>query len=124
MLDQVSLLRECYKVADKTGYEHEPVYMSPVDAQARGIKDGDMVKIFNQRGAVVAGARVTPRTQTGVVHLYQGSWYDPVNPQNPSLDKSGCVQVLMHSKGQSPGWAEKVPDCSAWVQIEKYVEGS
>jgi trimethylamine-N-oxide reductase (cytochrome c) len=124
MYDQISLLRECYKVEDKDGYQHEPATISWADAEARGIKDGDIIRIFNDRGAVLAGAKVTKGLLPGVVKLHQGCWYDPADPSNPFLDKAGCCQALIHSKGQSPGWAEKIPDVTAWVQIEKYMEGS
>jgi hypothetical protein len=55
----------------------------------------------------------------GVVKLYQGSWYDPVNPRNPYLDRSGCCNVLTHAEGQSE-FARCVPDVTAGVEAERW----
>jgi anaerobic selenocysteine-containing dehydrogenase len=117
--DNVSFLRECYKVRDSEGYEHEPLYISTADAAARGIKDGDIVKVYNDRGAVLAGAKVTPTLRSGVVRLYEGAWFDPVDPQNPYLDRSGCCNVLTHTNGQSE-FGRCVPDVTALVEVEKW----
>jgi trimethylamine-N-oxide reductase (cytochrome c) len=37
----------------------EPCYINPDDAKERGIKDGDVVRVFNDRGQLLAGAVVT-----------------------------------------------------------------
>jgi anaerobic selenocysteine-containing dehydrogenase len=41
--------------------------ISAADAQARGIVDGDRVRVFNQRGDIFLKARVDGRVQPGVV---------------------------------------------------------
>jgi biotin/methionine sulfoxide reductase len=55
----------------------EPVRLNPGDAQARGIGDGDIVRLFNDRGACLAGARLSDRVMPGIVQLSTGAWYDP-----------------------------------------------
>ncbi|NLB88043.1 MAG: molybdopterin-dependent oxidoreductase, partial [Syntrophomonadaceae bacterium] len=50
------------------------VDISPKDAEARGIKDGDMVKVFNDRGHVVLRARVTEGIKEGCINIYEGYW--------------------------------------------------
>ena len=55
----------------------EPVRLNPGDAQARGIGDGDIVRLFNDRGACLAGAKLCDRVMPGVVQLSTGAWYDP-----------------------------------------------
>jgi anaerobic selenocysteine-containing dehydrogenase len=50
------------------------VFISPVDASARGIATGDPIRVFNTRGAVEAWAHVTPSEQPGSVTLYEGWW--------------------------------------------------
>jgi trimethylamine-N-oxide reductase (cytochrome c) len=117
MYDNVSLLRDCYKVAGPDGYEHEPVYISPADASARGIKDRDIVRVFNDRGAVLAGARITKTLLPSVVQLHQAAWYEPADPRNPYLEKNGSCNVLTHSQGQSD-FARITPDVTANVQVE------
>jgi len=90
-------LREKYAVKGR-----EPIWMNPIDAEARGIADGDMVRVFNDRGAVLAGAVVTDRIRPGVVRLNEGGWYDPAEPGvEGALDKYGCANVLTVDKGTS-----------------------
>ena len=68
----------------------------PQDAEARGIKHGDVVKLYNDRAAVLLGAYVTERVRPGVVHSYEGaSRYEPIERGNPdSPDRGGCVNLL------------------------------
>ena len=56
--DDISWTREVptCKVKGWDGYLYEPVWIHPVDAAKRGIKDGDIVKIYNERGIVLGGA--------------------------------------------------------------------
>jgi biotin/methionine sulfoxide reductase len=56
----------------------EPVWINPQDAAARDIADGDVVRLYNQRGACLAGAVVTDRVMPGVVQLATGAWYSPL----------------------------------------------
>ncbi|WP_370357313.1 molybdopterin-dependent oxidoreductase [Catenulispora sp. MAP12-49] len=56
----------------------EPVRIHPADAAPRGIADGDLVRIFNARGACLAGAVLTEGLRPGVVQLPTGAWFDPV----------------------------------------------
>jgi molybdopterin guanine dinucleotide-containing S/N-oxide reductase-like protein len=118
--DNVTFLRETYKVQDSTGYEHEPVYMNPEDAEARGIKDGDIVRVFNDRGAVLAGARLTHTMVPGAVQVYQAAWYTPDNPRDPYLEKNGSVNTLMNGDGQGPVFSRAAPNVTCLVQIEKW----
>ena len=55
----------------------EPVLINPADAGARGIADGDIVELFNDRGRCLAGARVTEDVARGCVFLWTGAWCDP-----------------------------------------------
>jgi molybdopterin-containing oxidoreductase family molybdopterin binding subunit len=48
--------------------------INPVDAQSRGIRDGDVVRIFNDRGQLKVRARLTESMKPGVVNCYQGGW--------------------------------------------------
>ncbi len=71
--------------------EPQAVTMNTNDAQERGITDGDMVKVFNDRGALVLPARVTERIMPGVVEIPQGAWYDP---DEDGVDRGGNPNVL------------------------------
>jgi anaerobic selenocysteine-containing dehydrogenase len=114
------LLRACYKVTGPDGVQHEPIYMSVVDAAARGIKDGDIVKVFNDRGATLAGARVMKSQHPGVVQLHQNAWFDPADGKNPAnLERAGCSNTLTNSAGQGD-YARCMPDVSALVEVQKW----
>ncbi len=50
------------------------VVIHPVDAQARGVADGNPVRVFNDRGAFVVSARVSDDVRQGVVVAPMGWW--------------------------------------------------
>ena len=66
----------------------EPVRIHPQDAAARGIAEGDIVRLYNDRGACLAGAVLSEALLPGVVQLSTGAWYDPVDP---AADTPFCV---------------------------------
>ncbi len=67
------------------------MWISPQDAMLRAIKDGDQVKVFNDRGALMITARVTKRIRPGVVSIPQGAWY---TPDEHGVCQRGCVNIL------------------------------
>lgn len=80
----------------------EPCRVNPADAAARGIGDGDVVLVANDRGRCLAGAVVTDAVRPGVVQMSTGAWYDPLDPADPdSLDKHGNPNVLTQDRGTS-----------------------
>jgi trimethylamine-N-oxide reductase (cytochrome c) len=96
-LNGSAVLRKKYTVQGR-----EPVLINPADAGERGIKDGDVVRIFNDRGQVLAGAIVTDKVRPGVLRLNEGGWYDPVEPGTlGTLDAYGSANVLSVDKGTS-----------------------
>ena len=58
----------------------EPIRIHPADAAARGITDGDVVLVSNDRGALLAGAVISDDVRPRVVQLSTGAWYDPYDP--------------------------------------------
>lgn len=94
--------------------------MHPDDAAERGIADGDIVKVFNDRGATLAGAIITDRIRPGVVVLPTGAWFDPENPAEPgSLDVHGNPNVLTRDIGTST-LAQGTSAHSCLVEVERY----
>ncbi|MBP8220111.1 MAG: dimethyl sulfoxide reductase subunit A [Aeromonadaceae bacterium] len=69
----------------------QEMWINPIDANVRGIKNGDLIRIFNDRGEVHIPAKVTPRILPGVVALGEGGWY---SPGKNKVDKGGCINVL------------------------------
>ena len=72
----------------------EPVLMHPEDAAARGLHAGQTVRIFNARGACLAGLQISDAIRPGVIQISTGAWYDPDgesclhgNPNTLTLDK-------------------------------------
>lgn len=80
----------------------EPVRIHPDDAAARGIADGDVVRVFNDRGSCLAGAMLTTDVRPRVVNLSTGAWYDPVDPARAdSPCAHGNPNVLTADRGTS-----------------------
>ncbi|MFD4367717.1 molybdopterin-dependent oxidoreductase [Rhodococcus sp. NPDC058521] len=80
----------------------EPIRMNPVDADARSLVSGDVVRVFNDRGACLAGVVVDADVRAGVVQLSTGAWYDPLDPSDPdSLCVHGNPNVLTADIGTS-----------------------
>ncbi len=90
------------------------LWINPLDAEARSISHGDMVRVFNQIGQTVVRAKVTPRIMPGVLSLPQGAWYEP---DENDLDKNGCINTLT-SQRPSP-LAKGNPQHTNLVQVEK-----
>jgi len=98
----------------------EPIRMNPADAAARGLRDGQVVRVFNARGAVAAGLRVTEDIRPGVVAMATGAWW---NPATPGASDAACLHgnpnVLTHDYGTSRlGQGSAAQSCL--VQIEAW----
>ncbi|MCC8047602.1 MAG: molybdopterin-dependent oxidoreductase [Oscillospiraceae bacterium] len=83
---------ETMKIRGKDGYQYEPVWLSPEEAEKRGIKTGDIVKVFNERGIVLCGAYVTPRLRPNVCYVDHGARLDPIDPGH--IDRGGCINSI------------------------------
>lgn len=92
----------------------QEVWINPIDATPRNIKNGDMIRIFNDRGEVQIHAKVTPRIMPGVVALSEGAWH---MPDKNGVDHAGCINVLTTQR-PSP-LAKGNPQHSNLVQVEK-----
>jgi trimethylamine-N-oxide reductase (cytochrome c) len=115
-LDNTSL-RQTYEVGAR-----EPIWINSEDAKARGITEGDVVRVFNDRGSLLAGALVTPRARAGVVVLHEGAWYDPEKPgETGAMCKHGLINVLTLDKGTSKLAQGNIAN-TALVQVEKFYQ--
>jgi molybdopterin guanine dinucleotide-containing S/N-oxide reductase-like protein len=81
------------------GHHYWIARLHPQDAEARGIADGDLVRLHNDRGGVICAGRLSERVRPGVVHSYESSAvYDPTGAPGLSDDRGGCVNVLTPSR--------------------------
>ncbi|HJD44278.1 MAG TPA: molybdopterin-dependent oxidoreductase [Candidatus Paenalcaligenes intestinipullorum] len=82
-------IREIMNVQDR-----EFVLMSQADADERGIKDGDLVEVYNDRGALIGGARVSDKIMKGVISIFEGAW---LSKDSKGRCNSGAVNILTTS---------------------------
>jgi anaerobic selenocysteine-containing dehydrogenase len=71
----------------------QQVWINPLDAEARGIKNGDMTRVFNGHGEVEIEAKVTQRIIPGTIAIPQGAWHN-ANMAGDKVDKGGCINTL------------------------------
>ncbi|MBI2958638.1 MAG: molybdopterin-dependent oxidoreductase [Chloroflexi bacterium] len=103
--DNIPWLRELYP---------QTIAISGLDARARGIAHGNMVRVYNERGEMAIRAEVTERIMPGVVDIQQGAWY---SPDENGVDTGGCANVLTRDGRASPAGA--FPSNTTLVQVEK-----
>ncbi len=90
----------------------QAISINPVDATPRDIKDGDKVRVCNDRGEMIICAEVTERIMPRVVDIPQGAWYDP---DENGVDRGGCANILTKDE-PSPGGAFVSNTCLVQVQ--------
>jgi len=87
--------------------DRDDVWIHTADAAARGIIDGQPVRVFNARGATRLPARVTDRIAPGVVSIKEGAWF---TPDATGFDTHGCANVLTADR-TSPAGAAPFNSC-------------
>jgi biotin/methionine sulfoxide reductase len=98
----------------------EPARIHPRDAAARGIRDGDVVRIYNNRGACLAGAVLSEALRPGVVQLATGAWYDPADP---TAATPFCVHGNPNALTRDAGTSRLAQGCTGQltrVEIERF----
>jgi molybdopterin guanine dinucleotide-containing S/N-oxide reductase-like protein len=94
-------IRTC-KVKGWDGYMYEPIWINPQDAETRGIKEGDIVRLFNERGSVLGGALVWDRIMPGVVSQDHGARLDMiVAGPDEYIDRGGANNLISPENGTS-----------------------
>jgi trimethylamine-N-oxide reductase (cytochrome c) len=118
---------ETMKIRGKDGYQYEPVWLNTAEAASRGIRHGDIVKVYNERGIVLCGAYVTERLVENTCYVDHGSRLDPIIPG--VLDRGGainCITPTSMTGVNSTGMAvsgflvevEKVTDAE-WIEWKR-----
>ncbi|HEY6493723.1 MAG TPA: molybdopterin-dependent oxidoreductase [Trebonia sp.] len=100
----------------------EAILLNPEDARQRGLRAGDVVRVFNDRGAFLAGVTIAaPDTLLrGVVQVPTGAWYDPAEPGVAgSLEKHGNPNVVTSDRGTSR-LTQSTAAQTCLVEVERY----
>ena len=118
--DDIPWLREIptCKVAGPDGYLYEPIWVNPRDAERLGLADGDVAKLFNERGAVLGGVIVTERIMPGVLYQDHGARTDVLRYGAGGLDRGGANNLICPSATTSKNAAGEVTN-GFLVGIEK-----
>ena len=95
--------------------EPHRLWINPADAAERGIEDGDMVRVFNDRGVVKIIAHVTSDIMQGVICIPQGAWY---TPDEDGVDVRGCINTLTTPQPTALAKANPQHSCLAEVELE------
>jgi trimethylamine-N-oxide reductase (cytochrome c) len=102
------------------GHDFWLLRLSRQDAAARGIAHHDLVKVFNDRGAVICAADVSPLVVPGVVKSYESSAeFRMVEVNGEQVEIGGCMNMLTPDRPQSRGTSAMSPN-SCLVQVEKW----
>jgi len=110
---------EIAKVKGHDGYMYEPIWINPIDAAAKGIKHGDTVKMWNDRGIELGGAYVTHRIIPGAVYQDHGAKEDFISSwPDECVNRGGTNQQISPVPGVSRNcWG--MASQSFLVNIEK-----
>ncbi len=103
--DNVDWLREAFP---------QRIFINPIDAGARNLHNGDLARIFNDRGTIIIPCRITPRIMPGVVDVPQGAWWQP---DENGVDRGGSVNTLTSERWTPHAFA--TAQHTIMVQVEK-----
>lgn len=96
--------------------DREPVKLNPDDAKARGISQGNLVRLFNDRGSCLAIAQLSDTVRPGVAQMSTGAWWDP---DDTGMCRHGNPNTLTRDIGTSPlGQGPTAHSCL--IQIERF----
>ena len=100
------------------GYDYWVIRINTEDAKNRNIKMNDLVKVYNDQGAVICAAQVTDRIMVSSAHGYEScAKYDPLGKPGNSVDRGGMLNLLTPKKTQIKK-AHSMGNSTALVQIE------
>ena len=113
--------RRCHSIHDQNrlleSLDPPAVWIHPEDAEQRGISNGELVEIFNDRGTVRIPAKVTEDIAPGVVAMSEGGWY---TPDKRGVDTRGSINVLTMSHRATP-LTNGNPQHTNLVEIRRYM---
>jgi trimethylamine-N-oxide reductase (cytochrome c) len=110
---------ETMKIKGPDGYLYEPLWISRVEADKRGIKHGDIVKVYNERGIVLAAAYITERLIDRTCYIDHGARCDPIIPG--WLDRGGAINLITPTAQISKN-SSGMATSGFLVEVEKVTE--
>ncbi len=99
--------------------ERERARLNSSEAARRGLTDGDVIRVFNDRGACLAGLEISDDIRDGVLELPTGAWFDPQQVDGKDLEVHGNPNALTPDKGTSR-LAQGCSAHSCLVEVEKF----
>ncbi len=109
-----------HRVRKEDGHFYWVIRLNAVDAAARGIADGELVRAFNDRGSVILAAQLTERLAPGTVHCYEScADYLPLGEPGASPDIAGCINILTNKRFITPT-STAMSNNSCLIQVERW----
>jgi anaerobic dimethyl sulfoxide reductase subunit A len=91
------------------------LFINPLDAEKRGLREGDKVMVYNDRGKVLVSCRLTRKIMPGVVDLPQGAWW---MPGKDGIDRGGNINVLTSERWTPLAFGNA--QHTVMVEVKKY----
>ena len=130
--DDITWLREIEtcKVTGPDGYKYEPVWINPLDARRLRIENGDIVRIYNERGSVLGGAYLTERIRPNCISQDHGARVDSIVRGTGGLDRGGANNLICpgattskHAAGEvTNGFLVNIEKVDVFALAEQYPE--
>ena len=96
-----------------------------MDAKARGIRDGDVCRVYSDRGETLLTAYVTNRMTPGTAAVHHGAWYQtdgaPAEMNRFGQDLRGTPNILLDD-GHLPHILGALI-IAGLVEVEKVADG-
>jgi len=111
------------------GYYYWTIRINPLDAEKRNIKQHDLVRVYNDRSAVIFAADVSPMVGERMIKTYESSaLIDLIEGDGPKgyVDRAGCANLLTPSRSQQKGMDGMASnsclvELAAWTPPEVFV---
>jgi trimethylamine-N-oxide reductase (cytochrome c) len=105
---------------DVGGYRYWVLRMSPSDAAARGVRSGDLIRIYNAQASVICAADVSSLVTKGVTRGSESSAeLDLIETRVGLIDRGGCLNLLTPGRQMSTT-ADGIMPNTCWVEVEKW----
>jgi len=102
------------------GYAYWIVRMNPEDAAVRGLKQHDLVKVFNDRGVVICAVDSSPIVMKGTIKSYgSAAEVDLINTPEGVVERGGCMNFLTSSR-QISETSDGIAPNTCLVEIKKW----